>query len=185
MAFRDTPWREELVACTTVQDLNALWEKYGSGQAPEISNAVALDLQTRQAELAVEDPPPSNVVQGSMEALERIDTDSFEAQKAYADALNEWAVAHTNFKTVKAKTHLKFKAQEVTTDSGKTVKMANAEAEMHADADDDVAAARLRAYIAEGMVKSTKARMDQLERSFQYHRSLMVNERKLDVRPGS
>lgn len=176
MSVFDAPWREEVESARSMQDLNDVWAKYGTGAPPEVIRELQNDLQVRQIELENEQPPtPVSQYMTSLERLAQIETQSYEAQEAYREALERFAKGHTAFKTLRAKTYVRFRPD---------FKSA-ADTDMHTDADDAVAAARLEAYLAEGLVKAAKSNLDRLEREFQYHRSLVVNERKVDARPGA
>lgn len=177
MSVFDAPWRAQVQAARTTQDLNAIWEEHHQqGDPDEKTRELTNDLQVRQIEMQEEQPPtPQGQYVTSLERLAQIETESYEAQEAYRSALERFANGHTEFKTKRAKKYVMLRPD---------FKSA-ADTEMHADADDDVASARLEAYLSEGLVKAAKTNLDRLEREFQYHRSLVVNERKVDTRPGA
>jgi hypothetical protein len=189
------PWSADLAAAATFPDLEALWRRHTSDEsmaaavdwhgranlpdAPdEIMARMRVDWEARAQELRAAAPPPGTTREAftSREALEEIDTASRLAVEEYARALNEFGTAHSTYKRERAKAYLRVKAAAAATGE----KLTNGEADMMVDADDTVAELHLRAEIAEGAVKATRARLDHIERQFQYHRSLMVRESRVD-----
>lgn len=180
----ERPWRADARAATSLAQLEAVYRHWAKVVTdPDLVHAMNSDVTVRKAELqaqqVVQPPQTEEQYATTKEKLERIDLESLQAVLAYGDALQEWAVADATFRKLEAKTYMRFKVMvdEVT---GKPI--ANAEAEMRTAADEEVAEARLQKNITEGQVKAGRSRMEQLERSFEYHRSLMVNERKVDNR---
>lgn len=176
--YRDWPFHSAVAAATSTQDLEAVYRRFAQGAPPEGVEPLKDALRIREAELAA---PPELVgagqveqFVGSQQVLAKNEEDSETALQAYTEALDEWARAHTDFKTVRAKTYVRIRVDH------KSV----ADTDAYVDADDDVAAARLRAYLAEGVMKAAKSNLDRLERQFQHHRSLFVTERKWDERQG-
>jgi hypothetical protein len=182
------PYTGELAAAESMAELAQLWQKYAAGVPPELSARMSADWDARAAELRADTALGRNPEQvaTAREALDRIDLESLQATLDYADANNAFAEAHTRFKSLRAKKYLLAKAgkllPEGITDARELGKVTNGEAEMIADADDEVQSARLQAYITEGQVKAVRSKLDHLERSFQYHRSLMVREDRVDSR---
>lgn len=179
----ERPWRRDMRMAESMAQLEAVYRHWATIVPGDLMAHMNQDTNTRKAELQAEqiaNPPQSpQQAQSTLEKLEQIDLQSLQATLDYGDALAAWATADATFRKLEAKTYMRFKVMldEVT---GKPI--ANAEAEMRTAADDDVADARLQKNITEGQVKAARSRMEQLERSFEYHRSLMVNERKVDQR---
>lgn len=189
------PWSADLAAAATVPELDTLWRTHTSdvamGEAVEwheranlpddpdaIMARMRADWEARAQELRAAEPPPGARREAftSREALEEIDTQSRLAVEEYSRALHEFGTAHSTYKRERAKKYLRVKAEASTAGT----KLTNGEADMMVDADDTVSELHLRAEIAEGAVKATRARLDHIERQFQYHRSLMVRESRVD-----
>lgn len=176
--YSEWSFHAAVAAATSNADLEAAWGRYAPGAPAEALSALREALTVRQAELAA--PPEvqgaGQVEQfvGSQQVLARNEEDSAAALEAYTKALDEWAHAHTAFKTERAKAYVRMRADHKSA----------ADTDNYVDADDHVADVRLRAYLAEGVMKAAKSNLDRLERQFQHHRSLFVTERKWDERQG-
>lgn len=186
------PYTGELAMAESLAEMADLWQKYAPGCPPEAADRMAADWEARKAELRADTAmgrSPEKMAT-AREALDRIDMESLQATLDYGDALNEFAAAHTRFKTLRAQKYLLAKAGRIdrmslpddVREALADKKLTNGEADMLADADEEVQDARLAAYITEGKVKACRSKLDHLDRSFQYHRSLMVREDKVDTR---
>lgn len=193
------PWAVALATVRTVPDLATLWrewsadagvqkavETYGAQgldvTPAEISQLMRTDWARRQTEIEVADvesPPPSpEQVASAREKLEKLMEDSYQATLDYGVAARAWAESHAKYKATRAKRYLRAKADGIA-DGGK---MTNGEAEMITDADDEVATLYLQSEIDEGLVRAARARLDHVDRSFNYYRSVFVREDRADQR---
>ena len=191
------PWSSELAAASTVPEMGALWEKLTSdeGQASsvdwferagidvdpsQITARAAADFTARSAEIATaaETAPTTKEVNTSREALSRIDEESRQAVEDYTTALVDFAKSHAAHKRERAKAYTRLKAERAASDD----KISNGEADMVVDAQDAIASLHMQSEIAEALVKAGRARIDHIDRSFNYHRSLLVREDRVDSR---
>lgn len=183
MSAFDDPWTADVEAAHDINALNAIYQRFSPGLDETTMGHLTMALNVRKVELESE-PDPRQVVT-SERILVQNEDDSYQAQQTYASALDRWAKADATYKKLRARTYLQFKAQEAPNHNGRIAPMSADEANMRADADDAVAAARLEANISEGLVKAARSDMDRLERQFQHHRSLMVREGRMDNRPAA
>lgn len=188
MSAFEAPYRDELRRCESRVQLSQLWQKYAPFE-PAAHKQAQADWEARAAEIDQEQAN-SRSFSTAREALDNIDLQSLQATLDYGDALNDYAAAHTDKKKREAAVKLLAKAGKL---EGLTPEMqlaydqakkplTDGMAQMFADVDEEVATLRLAEYIADGRVKAAKATLDHLERSFQYHRSLMVREDRVDGR---
>lgn len=182
------PYRGELAMAETVAELTAIWAKYSPAPA-EVAERMAADFSAKRAELAAltaQGITPQRAA-SALEALAALDDQSLQATLDLGDALNDFAEAHTRKKTLEAQLQLLAKARKfpnlspelrAVVDEAKTI--TDGMARMLCDADETMADARLQAYITEGKVKAARSKLDHIQRSFDYHRSLLVRESRVD-----
>jgi len=175
------PWRGPIEDAVVIDDLNGIYQTFSPGLEGGHLGLLVEALNIRKRELEQKPAHTAAQIVSVSEKLAQIEQDSFDAQIEYGKTLDDWATAHTHFKTLRAQTYTKFRVSPDlprTRGDGTTV----ADTDMWTDADEAVGDARFKAYLAEGKMKAAKSNLDRLERSFQYHRSLLVNERKADER---
>ena len=191
------PWAAELAATSTTPGLSQLWQVWATDakvlEAMELLDKQGLDLtpeqiirrmgedwKARAGEIAAAQSTGATQQQivTAREKLAEIDDQSMEAVHDYAAALDKYARAHAAYKKERAKKYLAVKAEY----AARGDKLTNGEADMLADADEEVARLYMESEIGEGLVKAARALLDHLDRSFQHHRSLFVRQEEVDRR---
>lgn len=193
------PWGSELAACTNMGELSQLWQKANDPIA--ISQSLGLlerqglnytveqlqgrmstewSVRGKEIQAAVATGPSDHAIATARQKLAEIDDESMQATLDYGDAVVAYATHHANHKKTRSATYMRMKAEAAIAGE----KLTDGMAEMKSDSDEAVAQLYFDSELAEAKMKAAKARLDHLERSFQYHRSLMVREDRMDNRPG-
>lgn len=170
-------WKAVVSMIDTIPELHAFWTDNSAALTPEDRERLTRALDVRKAEIQERDAkspaePPRLVV--TEQKLLALDEEREAVVDAYRNALDEEAQAEAEYRRVRATTWLRFR-DELDKETGK--RATNGETDMRTDADDTVAAARQRAYLAAGVAKGIRANLDRIEQSFQLHRSLLVRDR--------